>query len=247
MMKKLTAILLLLILCLALMLPASASTYAEDTLLLDRIDLFSEQEEADIVSRIVHFIEKRNCHMMILTDTIVYNNDYMITDVLDTLRSEDLVILTISLSHGTYYYNLFTYGNAYQQLSDSDVDAILDADKVYNNIKGGNVYDGVLAFIDMTEARMGAFSFKAEMLPGTLILALIVALICCGTVVARYKMKAKPTNYPLDRFTRLELTEQNDIFTGSFVTKRRISSSSSSGGRSGGGGGGRSGGHRGGR
>ena len=142
MMKKLTAILLLLILCLALMLPASASTYAEDTLLLDRIDLFSEQEEADIVSRIVHFIEKRNCHMMILTDTIVYNNDYMITDVLDTLRSEDLVILTISLSHGTYYYNLFTYGNAYQQLSDSDVDAILDADKVYNNIKGGNVYDG---------------------------------------------------------------------------------------------------------
>lgn len=246
MMKKLTAILVLLTLCLALILPASASIYAEDTLLLDRIDLFSEKEEAELASRIAHFIDTRNCHMMILTDTIVYNSDYMIQDVLNTLRSEDLIILTVSLSNGTYYYNLFTYGLAYERLSIGDVNAILDADKVYGNIKGGNVYDGVLAFIDMTDTRMDVFSFKAEMLPGILILSLVVALICCGVVVARYKMKTKPTNYPLDRFARLELTEQNDVFTGSFVTKRRVSSSSSGGGRSGGGGG-RSGGHRGGR
>ena len=248
-MKKVLILLTVLTVFLAAMLPVSATVYAEDSLLLDKIDLFSETEEAEILRRISHFIEKRNCHMLIFTDTIVYRNDYVIRDVLDTLRSEDLVILTVSLSDGVYYYDLYTYGTADQALTDSDVNAILDAKKVYNNIKGGNVYEGVLAFIDMTEARMGVFSFKGELMPGVIILSLIVALICCGVVVARYKLKIKPTNYPLDRFASLKLTDEKDIFTGSFVTKRRVSSSSSvgSGGRSGGGGGGRSGGHRGGR
>ncbi len=248
-MKKIFVILTVLTVILITALPASASVYAEDSILQDKIDLFSEKQETEIMSRISHFIEKRNCHMLILTDTIVYRNDYVIRDVLDTLRSEDLVILTVSLSDGVYYYDLYTYGTAYQALTDSDVNAILDAKKVYNNIKGGNVYEGVLAFIDMTEARMGVFSFKGELMPGVIILSLIVALICCGVVVARYKLKIKPTNYPLDRFASLKLTEEKDIFTGSFVTKRRVSSSSSGGGgsRSGGGGGGRSGGHRGGR
>lgn len=247
MMKRLLVILTILTVFLVAMLPASATVYAEDSILQDKIDLFSEKQEAEIMSSISHFIDERNCHMLILTDTIVYQNDYAIRDVLQSLRSTDLIVLTISLSDGVYYYNLFTYGNAYQKLSDSDVNAILDADGVYDNIKNGNAYEGVLAFIDMTDARMGVFSFKPELVSGILVISLITALICCIIVVARYKMKIKPTNYPLDRFAKLSLTEEKDIFTGSFVTKRRVSSSSSSGGRSGGGGGGRSGGHRGGR
>lgn len=249
MMKKIFVILTILTVILITALPASASVYAEDSILQDKIDLFSEKQEAEIMSRISHFIEEKDCHMLILTDTIVYRNDYVIRDLLDSLRSEDLIILTVSLSDGVYYYDLFTYGKAYQRLSDYDINAILDADAVYGNIKSGNVYDGVLAFIDMTDARMSAFSFKAELMPGILVISLIAALICCGVVVARYKLKIKPTNYPLDKFATLKLTEEKDIFTGSFVTKRRVSSSSSGGGggRSGGGGGGRSGGHRGGR
>ena len=248
-MKKLLSLLMLLVLLTAMALPTSATVYAEDSLLMDRADLLDREEETALLSRISSFIEKRDCHMLIVTDTTVYNNDYVIRDITDGLRSTDLIILTVSRSDGVYYYDLFTYGNAYDRISYGDVGAILDADAVYGNIKSGNVYEGVLAFIDMADARMAPFSFKAELFPGMLLASFIAALVCCLVVVGRYKMKIKPTNYPLDRFAKLSLTEEKDIFTGSFVTKRYISSSSSSGGRSGGGGGGggRSGGHRGGR
>ena len=245
MMKKLLFFLMIFVLLSALVIPASASVYAEDTLLMDRLDLFSDAEETALLSRIVSFIEKRDCHMLIVTDTIPYSNDYAILDVIDELRSTDLIILTISLQNGVYYYDLFTYGNAYEKISYSDVNAILDAGAVYDNIKGGNVYEGVLAFIDMADGRMGTFCLKTEQIPGILLISLIAAMIACAVVVARYKMKIKPTNYPLDRFAKLSLTAEKDIFIGSFVTKHRVSSSSSGGGHSGGGG--RSGGHRGGR
>ena len=247
MMKKLLSFLMIFVLLSALMVPTSASVYAEDTLLVDRLDLFSDAEETALLSRIVSFIEKRDCHMLIVTDTVRYSNDYVIRDVIDGLRSTDLIVLTVSLEGGVYYYDLFTYGKAYEKISSSDVNAILDADTVYDNIKGGNVYEGVLAFIDMADARMGVFCFKAEQIPGILLVSLIAAIIACVVVVARYKMKIKPTNYPLDRFAKLSLTEEKDIFTGSFVTKHRVSSSSSGGGGRSGDGGGRSGGHRGGR
>ena len=245
---KLAAILTLIVLMTAWILPASAATYARETLLIDNADLLTDDEEQRLLADIVDFIEATDCHLAILTDTVRY--DYYTTPaVLDLLSAKDLVLLTVSYTGGQYYYYLYTYGKANSRLSDHDVNVILDADAVYDNLKGGNIYEGLEAFISKTENRTRAFALKFAYLPAILLVSLVAAAICCGIVVARYKMKLKPTNYPLDRFAKLELTERQDIFTGSFVTKHHINTSSGGGGRSGGGrsGGGRSGGGRGGR
>lgn len=54
------------------------------------------------------------------------------------------------------------------------------------------------------------------------IVAFIVAAIACVVIIMRYKMKIKPTNYPLDKYAKLDLKESNDIFVGSYVVHRHI-------------------------
>lgn len=248
-MKKSFLFLWIAILILCATLPAFAEHYAYDAVLMDRANLLTPDEEATVQSSIFRFIEEKNCHLLVITDTIFYDSNYDLSSILNRLQSRDLIVLTVTYTGTAYYYDLFTYEGADRGLSDWEVDAILDAPDVYSNLKGGNICDGLLSFVEETSSyldpivdRPEGFYLTSQKVLVFLGISLAVALICCGIVVARYKMKLKPTNYPLDKFAKLELTEQSDIFTGSFVTKRRVSSSSS-GGRSGG----RSGGHRGGR
>ena len=45
-------------------------------------------------------------------------------------------------------YQMYTYGIPHKEISDSEVDAILDNENVYNNIKKGNYADGIVAFVE---------------------------------------------------------------------------------------------------
>lgn len=51
---------------------------------------------------------------------------------------------------------------------------------------------------------------------------LISVIVTVIIVVYTYKKKLKSEKYPLNRYSTLDLTDQRDIFTGSFVTRRRI-------------------------
>lgn len=158
----------------------------------------------------------------------------------------DLVLLTVYRNGLSYYYDFFTFGDAEDRISQKEVDYLLDLDAVYDNIKGGRLVEGAGALFELApqayEGRVGT----SYLVIGTVAfcIALVIGLISCACVYASYKVKHKSVDYPLDRFAKLELTAQNDVFVGSFVTKRVIQSGNG-GGRSGGGGGG--GGHRGGR
>jgi hypothetical protein len=59
-----------------------------------------------------------------------------------------------------------------------------------------------------------------------LVSGVVIGGIVCGIAVARYKMKIRPTNYPLEHYTRLNLTEREDRFLNRHVTKVRVQSSS---------------------
>ena len=161
-------------------------------------------------------------------------------------ENTDLVILTVYRNGLSYYYDFFTFGDAEDRISQKEVDYLLDLDAVYDNIKGGRLAEGAGALFELApqayEGRVGV----SYLIIGTVALgiALVIGLVSCVCVYASYKKKNKSVDYPLDRFAKLELTAQNDVFVGSFVTKRVIQSGNG-GGRSGGGGGG--GGHRGGR
>ena len=144
----------------------------------------------------------------------------------------------------TYYYNMYTYGDANYDINQKEVNYILDDYDVYYNLKGGEIYDGAKAFFELSatafEGRLGAPWILVILVSA--VIALIIGLAVCAGVVASYKKKRASVDYPLEHFAKLELVHSNDIFKGSFVTKRVIQSSSSGGGGRGGGAG-----HRGGR
>jgi hypothetical protein len=149
----------------------------------------------------------------------------------------------------SYYYDIYTYGTAYTRLSDSDIDYILDHESVYDNIKSGRIYEGILGFIEVASGRLGTVS---EENTKTLVIAGVISLTVGGIiallVVISYKRKLKSPSYPLEKYARLNLTHRTDTFISRNVTRVKIQTSSSSGGRSGGGrSGGGGGGHRGGR
>lgn len=202
------------------------------------------EDESRIESVLSGFESK--CGIPIRLVTTVGSNSYDLSE-LGFDYGENLIVLEINYYHytNTYYYYLDTFGDAYNKISDSEVDRILDDRGVYENIKGGRFADGVEAFAKLTsKAYLGKLQ---EPLLNTVLVSFIIALIIggvtVGCVVYRYKRKLKAPMYPLDRYARLNLSgdECSDIFIGSTVSKVRINTSS---GRSGGGSRGRSGGGR---
>lgn len=231
----------------------SATTYPDDTV-FDNAALLTDAEEAEIKRAIADARESTDCGFYFATCDISdvgylggrsFLGDAFLREHDLSVRS-DLVILIVHRNHGVYYYDMFYYGDAPDKISDKEVNYILDHRDVYNNIKGGAVKDGACAFFRLAAkgygGRVGTSYVKIGVI--SFVIALVIGLIACGCIFARYKMKMRSVDYPLDRFAKMDLKEQSDVFTGSFVTKRVIETSSG-GGRGGSRGGG--GGHAGGR
>lgn len=153
----------------------------------------------------------------------------------------DAVILVVYKTD-EWHYDLYTYGKANDEISDREVNRILDAEGVYGRLKAGGIADGFTAFAHEVERACGPR--QGADLTGFIFLCVGIGAACAGIavliVVLRYRMKIRKTNYPLDRYASLSLTDKEDIYTTTTVTRQKISSSSSSG--KGGGGGGRRGG-----
>lgn len=163
--------------------------------------------------------------------------------------SDDLLLLIVfyDVEDSTWYYDLYTFGRAADEITDREVDDLLDAKNVYNNLKSGYTEAGLRAFFPL--AAEAILTQRKAPVGKVVVFSLVGALIIGGVavliVVLRYRMKIKPTNYPLDQYATLKPGAANDVFTGSTVTSHTVSSSSGGGGSGGGHGGG--GGHRGGR
>lgn len=158
--------------------------------------------------------------------------------------TDDVVLLIIECDDFENYYEMFTYGEAYDLISDRAVDRILDSSEVYDNIKGGNLADGAVAFVKNTEKEItrelsGEIYFAPEDIWLIVGISLAAGIISVVIVIIIYKTKLKSPIYPLSQFADLELTESGDFFLGQTVTRTKISSSSSGSGGSGGGGGSR--------
>ena len=160
-------------------------------------------------------------------------------------KDENAVIFVITLRNSTYYCDIYTYGAASRRISDSEVDEILLWNEgVIAGIKSGRFGEALSECIERSN--------RAIELPWVVIIVIAVVVggigggIAAGTVAAKYKMKLRPTNYPLDKYAKMELTDSDDEFINSRVSVQYISNGG--GGSRGGGGGGYGGGsgHRGG-
>ena len=238
-----------------LILPCAATpARAPETVVYDRADLLTEGHDHALSNAVRDGWESMDeCGFFVATHKMERSYDpyYTGEDFLDDRGwsyRQNLVILIITLDDGVYYYDMYYYGKASRVIHDEEVDYILDHEDVYGNIKSGKLVEGASAFMSLAaqayEGRIAGASY-AVIITVSLIIALISGVIACAGVKASYSTKKKSVDYPLDRFAKLQLTSQNDVFVGSFVTKRIIETNSGGGHGGGGRGGGR--GHAGGR
>ena len=199
----------------------------------------SEKEELELAAQEAE-VASGHLHRVFISDDEDGFYDSRILSELDLSYTDSVTIIFVEREDGVLYYELITYGNANEEISEAESGRILDDDTVYTNIKGGNVATGVKRALSLsTVALSGALrkSFIEAFVPA-LIVGLVVALIFAAVIIVSYKRKLKSASYPLERYTNMRLNVSHDTFLGKFVTRVKIRSNSSASGRSGGGGGG---------
>lgn len=244
--KRKTQILIIAVIIISTLL--SLTAYAEgEKKIYDKLGYLSA-DESQALSAKLSALEKETglSYYAVIYQSAGYSDKYIGDEFIREYHTghRDCVVLIITLRYGEYYYDMYTYGDADSRISDKEVNYILDDLDVYNNIKSGNIVPGITEFFTLSgkaySGRLGVSYSTISIV--CFIIAIIISLIVCISVDRSYKKKLKSTKYPLDRYAKLELTHEDDVFVRSFVTTRRISNSSSGGSRTGGGSG-----HRGGR
>ena len=165
------------------------------------------------------------------------NPDYMQRFGLS--RDDDFVLLMVHTDGTGWYYDMHIYGKYYQRISDAEMNSVLDHPDVYNNIKNGYLYSGISAWLTETAKVAGVNVWRRLGISAAI--GAGVALVACIGIVISYAIKQKSTQYPLNRFAKMQQGPASDRFITKTVTSRTVSNSNS-GGKSGGGGGGRHGG-----
>ena len=247
---KKSAALLLTLLCLVAVLVFPAA--AEETRVYDPSGMLTEAEASSLAARMDELSTEYGVEFYFATYVAenryddFYGDDYCTR--VQNLNGTDAVLLVVTYEefNRTYYYNMYTYGDANYDINQKEVNYILDDYDVYYNLKGGEIYDGAKAFFELSatafEGRLGAPWILVILVSA--VIALIIGLAVCAGVVASYKKKRASVDYPLEHFAKLELTREKDSFVREYTTRTYVPRSSSGGGGSRHGGGG---GHRGGR
>ena len=248
---KKAAALLLAVLCLSLCLALTAS--AEAGRVYDPEGMLNATEQTALATLLNGLSAESGVELYLATYNAddryddFYGDDYCTR--VQNLKGTNAVLLVVTYErrNHTYYYNMYTYGEANYAISQKEVNYILDTYDVYYNLKGGNVYEGSVAFFEMSAqafaGRVGASMVLIVVISA--VISLIIAFAVRAGIVAAYKKKKASVDYPLDRYAKLELTHEVDRYVREYTTRTyspRSNSSGGGGGRHGGGGG-----HRGGR
>lgn len=202
----------------------------------DKADILSDTEYESLEEKLADAEVRCGVSIRVYIDTTYYvNEDKMLSD-LGMSYSSDLIVLSIEAVGGSYYYELFAYGDGDKYLSLDDSDEILDDGRVYSSIKSGAIMTGATAFADLTSVMLteNRVAAKNTHIFLTVMIPLATAAIVIAVIVYKYKKKLKSPIYPITDYASLNLGYSDDSFIGSHVSKTRIQSSSGRGGRGGG-------------
>lgn len=242
-MRKTLFFIFFVLLAAALSLPSFAASLSFD----DRVGLLDEAAERRLEAQI-SALETDLCFGVITrrgnshTDALSEEHAAMLCG-LD--REQTAILLAVTLFEDTYYYDIYTLGEADRIFSQRNIDAILDHPEVYDNLKSGKVEQGAAAFLRESNTVYGdhlqSQAKKQSLAPLYAVLfGLVIGALAAGAsvlgVALFYRRKKRGDSYPLGRYANLSLTQSHDRFVGSFVTRVRVQSSGSSSSRSGGGG-----------
>lgn len=221
----------------------TSETISSGELVADRGDFFNDADEDAINEALL--AAKQRCGADIRVFAYRGGFDYYLSDYIneseDSFDSLALLVIQYDTWSDTYYYYLDTYGEAEHDITDTEVNRILDNSDVHDNIKSGNLKEGILAFADLSATAVSGHLRQSfvKVLTVSLVIAAAVAVAVALSIYFSYKKKLHSESYPLERYASLNLQIAKDNFVTKFVTRVRIQSSSGSrsgGGRSGGGG-----------
>lgn len=239
-------------------------------ILTDNAYLYSDEEQAEMQSKLDVLSEKTGWMTVIYTNYDGYDEDEIWTHSNQYYaekygKTTDGVMLNIDMSGRAV--DFCTKGGAMNYFSDNRVDTILDDVQVY--LHSGEYYNAVEVFINYVsdyydegipegESNNNIVMQEKEDNPLWYVVnhyLIIILLVSCGIsalavvfVKVRYKKNGKANIYDLSANSNINLTNSTDTFMHKSVSVTTVSSSSSSGrssgGHSSGGGGSRGGGSR---
>lgn len=233
----------------------SPSALAAGVRVFDDALLFDSTEAASLESMIASLRGEMNMDMAIVTTYDAqgktaqqYADDFYDDNNFGTGSDFSGVLLLIDMDNREAY--ITTTGTMIRYLTDERINSLLD-DVVYwlgyedYNGAAESFLTGVSSYYELGipsnqynyDTETGDVSKQRSVTLTQILLflgiAIVVGIICCAIVVARYKLRIAAYRYPFHEKSSLALTVQNDIFVNRTVTSRTISTSSSgSGGRS---------------
>ena len=229
----------------------SVPAFAEaDKYVYDHASLFNTDQYAELEEKAKDLSKSYDAEFYLVTVHIYrYTGEDFCNENGIDMDTDNAIIMIINASDPReLYYDIYTYGDAYDKISDAEIDRIVYHDEVYGNLKSNVAFDGAMAYFTYSSKAYGGHLAApvSQIIGISIAVAAVIALITCISVYASYKTKQKSVKYPLDRYAKLSLSEERDIFVGKNVTRTRIQSSSGGGGGKGGSGHGGGRGHRGG-
>lgn len=214
-------------------------------------NLFTEEQRNELERMAAELASKSDAEFYIVTVNESYYEGEWFLEKIGISTDNNIVLIVINSYEETELcYDIYTYGDAWSKITDTEIDRIVYHKEIYDNLKANKAYEGSVAYFKYAgiayNGHLAAPVSKIIII--SLVVGVIVAFIVCLSIYISYKTKQKSVKYPLNRYASLELSEQRDAFLGKSVTRTRIQSSSGGGGSrsSGGSGRGGGGGHRGG-
>lgn len=242
-MKKVTSLLLVLLLILSLSATVFAS--AQETFLLDEADLLTASEEYELESKLRSISNQYNAQIIVATMPSLqgWDIDTFIEYAYDTTgfgygTYRDGVMLLIAMEEREY--RILSNGLAGDAIDGGKIDAISDA--IVSDLSGGDYFDAFDTFADRCayylEGHINGYPFDfGGSLAGSIAIGLAVGVITALVLKGQLKSvkrQNQATNYV--REGSMHLTTHSDLFLYRNVTRTRRQTSSSSGSRGGGGG-----------
>ena len=235
-MKKLVSISLTIVSLCLIIASVTVLSFADSPRIVDELDYLTQSQKSLLEDELSSAEERTGIKFRVLIRDAEYVSEYEIQRKLGVDDTDSVILLIEDMGY-EFEYEMFTYGDAYSDISDSDADDILDDSTVYS-IKQGKLYEGALRFVSITADRIleNRFATKIFVIVCSVVLTLLAAGGSVGFVIYKYKRKLKSPIYPISDYAKLYLDFSTDNFVNSFVTRTRVASSSGRGGRSSGGG-----------
>ena len=241
--NRLFGIMLAILLCLSLSVPAFAQS--DMPLLVDDADLLSDGEESALLSKLEKISINQQMDIVIVTVNELYGEtprDYA-DDFFDyNGYAEDGILLLVSMEDSDWYISTSGYGIT--AVTDAGMEYM--ADQFLYDLSNGNYYDAFVIYADscdefISKARSGD-PFDIEDLPKedfnyitSLLVSLGIGLVVAFIITGRMKGKLKTVRQQAEaadyvRTGSMKVTQSRDLFLYKHIDRHTKSQESSSGG-----------------